>query len=103
MQLDKFGDAPIHIACKYNRLTALKALLSYEECNPNLQNARGDTALHIVCKMTDSKMLYFEALISTKGLNLKIANHEGLVPFEVVDTYGDTLFHTACFEEILQW
>ena len=98
LQLDKYGDAPIHIACKHYQLTVLKALLSYKECDPNQQNARGDTALHIVCKMTDSKMPYFEALISTPGINLKIANHEGLFPFEVVDSNGDTLIHTACSE-----
>ena len=93
-----FLDGPIHIACKHYQMKVLKALLSYKECDPNQQNARGDTALHIVCKMTYSKMPYFEALISTPGINLKIANHEGLVPFEVVDINGDTLIHTACSE-----
>ena len=99
-----FQDGPIHIACKHYSYcmqtlsTDSFALLSYKECDPNQQNARGDTALHIVCKMTDSKMPYFEALISTPGINLKIANHEGLFPFEVVDSNGDTLIHTACSE-----
>ena len=93
---DKYGDAPIHIACKHNRLTVLKALLSHKECDPNQQNAWGDTALHTVCKMAHSKMPYFVALIFTPGINFKIANHEGLVPIEIVDRDGDTLFHTAC-------
>ena len=94
----KYGDAPIHIACKHYQLTVLKALLSHMECDPNQQNAWGDTALHTVCKMAHSKMPYFEALISTPGINFKIANHEGLVPFQIVDSDGDTLFHTACSE-----
>ena len=50
LKSDRHGDAPIHIACKHARLDILKLLLNFTSCDPNQQNAIGDTALHIVCR-----------------------------------------------------
>ena len=47
---DEFKNAPIHIACIHSRLDILKVFLSHESCDPNQQNSKGDTALHIVCR-----------------------------------------------------
>ena len=96
---DRRGDAPIHIACKYSGLDTLKELVTSSSCSPNQQNIEGNTALHIVCGMrTGSELKFLEVLTSTPGINPKLMNHKGIVPFEVVDSYGDTLLHTACAE-----
>ena len=91
------GDAPIHTACMNSRLESLKVLLSCENCDPNQQNSKGDTALHIVCKMRTGKELQFlEVLTSTRGINHTLLNHEGIAPFDVVDSDGNTILHSAC-------
>lgn len=50
LKCNRYGDAPIHIACKHGRIDLLKFILNCTNCDPNQQNARGDTALHIVCR-----------------------------------------------------
>ena len=87
--VDSNGEAPIHIACNGLRLDSLKALLQSRGCDPNQQNADGDTALHIVCKMgenLDSNMRFIQALISTPGIDPEISTHVGLTPVEVAGT-----------------
>ena len=93
------GNAPIHTACMNSRLESLKVLLSCENCDPNQQNIKGDTALHIVCRMrTGSELQFLEVLISTSGINSTIVNNEGIVPFEVVGNDGNTPLHNTCAE-----
>ena len=81
--IDNNGDAPIHVACKTLSLKCLKVLLSGHNCNPNQQNAAGDTALHIVCRIEQKTMDFVQALISTPGIDPEVANHAGLTPVEV--------------------
>ena len=96
---DKFQNAPIHIACVYSRLDILKFILGHTNCDPNQQNAKGDTALHIVCRMrTGSELQFLEVLTSTPGINSTLVNHEGDAPCDVVGIDGNTLLHTACAE-----
>ena len=93
------GNAPIHIACMHCRLKSLKVLLSCESCDPNQQNVRGDTALHIMStKRTSRELQFLEVLTSTPGINPTLVNHEGIAPFDVVDNDGNTLLHIACAE-----
>ena len=93
------GNAPIHTACMNSRLESLKCLLSCESCDLNQQNTRGDTALHIVCRMrTGDELQFLELLTSTPGINLMLVNHEGIAPCDVVDNDGNTLLHFACAE-----
>ena len=92
-------DAPIHTACMNSRLESLKVLLSCESCDPNQQNTRGDTALHIVCRMrTGDELQFFELLTSTPGINPTLMNIEGIAPCDVVGDDGSTLLHIACAE-----
>ena len=98
-QNDNNGNAPIHIACQYSRFTILKAILGHKSCDPNQQNADGDTALHIASRMTlrlETKLQYFQLLLSTPGINLEVINNEHLVPFEANDKDGNTVLHNAC-------
>ena len=61
-------------------------LLSYKQYDVNQQNSKGDTALHIVCRMRTGRGLQFvEVLTSTPELNYTIINHE-----------GDAPIHAAC-------
>ena len=97
LTLNHEGIAPIHTACMNSRLESLKVLLRCENCDPNQQNSKGDTALHIVCRMRSGKVLQFlEVLTSIPGMNLTFVNREGLQPFQVVDDEGNTLLHKAC-------
>ena len=94
---DRHGDAPIHIACKYSRLDILNAILGCTSCNSNQQNAVGDTALHIVCRMrTGNELQIFKMLTSTPGINSTIVNCESIAPCDVVGDDGNTLLHNAC-------
>ena len=85
--VDRVGDAPIHIACNGSRLDCLKAILQSKGCVPNQQNANGDTALHIVCRMGHNDNEYFvHTLLSMPGIDPKITNHAGVTPVEVAGT-----------------
>ena len=68
----RYGDAPIHIACKHARIGVLKLILN---CSPNQQNASGDTALH----HNEKQLLIINTLTSTVG----IVHHEGHTHIEV--------------------
>ena len=100
-QRDKNGNAPIHIACQHSRLGILKTILGYEKCDPNQQNANGDTALHIVSRMTlspETKLQCLKLLFSTPGINPEVLNNQHFTPFEATDKDGNTLLHNACAE-----
>ena len=98
-QSDVYGNAPIHIACQYSRFTILKALLGCKTCDPNQQNADGDTALHIVSRMTlslETKLHYLQLLLSTPGINPEVVNNEHHTPFDVSNKNGNNVLHNAC-------
>ena len=85
--VDKDGNAPIHIACKGLRLDYLKAILQSKGCDSNQQNAVGDTALHIVCRMGNDDNKYFvQTLLSMPGIDPEISNNAGRTPVEVAGT-----------------
>ena len=59
----------LYIACNN---CSLRVLLSCKCCNANQQNADGDTALHIVNRMTLSPKAKFQLLLSTPGIDTNI-------------------------------
>ena len=79
-------------------MNILKILLSFKPCDPNQQNANGDTALHIVSRMTLSFDTKLQLLLSTPGINLEVLNNEHLTPFEAADKDFNTVLHNACAE-----
>ena len=98
---DRHGNAPIHISCQYSRLENLNAVLGSKSCDPNQQNANGDTALHIVSRMTlslETKLQYLQLLLSTPGINPEVLNNKHRAPFDISDKDGNTLLHNACAE-----
>ena len=92
-------NAPIHIACQYSRLETLKVILGCKTCDPNQQNANGDTALHIVSRNTlslETKLQYLQLLLCIPGINPEVLNNEHLKPFEASEKDGNTVLHNAC-------
>ena len=84
LAVDCKGNAPIHVACANVNLECLSLILDHKRCNPNQQNAVGDTPLHIVCSYgwnCDIRM--FRTLLSTPGINIECANHAGQIPAEL--------------------
>uniref|UniRef100_A0ABD2XEW1 Uncharacterized protein n=1 Tax=Trichogramma kaykai TaxID=54128 RepID=A0ABD2XEW1_9HYME len=53
---DKWSDTPLHLALMYRSRDAVGLLLS-RGADPNLANAAGSTALHLVCKRHDRQLL----------------------------------------------
>lgn len=51
----KYGDTPLHTACRYGHAGATRILLS-AKCDPMRVNLNGDTALHIACAMGRRKL-----------------------------------------------
>ena len=85
--VDNEGDAPIHIACNGLKLDCLKAILQSKGCDHNQQNAHGDTALHIVCRMGNDDNKYFvQTLLSMPCIDPEISNKAGRTPVEVAGT-----------------
>ena len=91
-QSDRYENAPIHIACQYSTLDILKVILGHKTCDPNQQNADGDTPLHIMSRMTlsvDTKLQYLQLFLSTPGINLEVLNKDGNTPFHNACTEGE--------------
>ena len=84
LAVDNKGNASIHLACEHSNFECLCLLVGHPMCNPNQQNAVGDTPLHILCSYgqdCDMKMLH--TLLSTPGINPECANHAGQIPAEL--------------------
>ena len=79
----------------------MQMLLDCKKCDPNQQNADGNTALHIVSRMIlsfETKFQYLQLLLSTPGIYPEVLNKGCLAPFDVTDKDGNTLLHNACAE-----
>ena len=87
LSVDCKGNAPIHVTCANMALQCLSLILHHKRCNPNQQNAAGDTPLHILCShgwSCDMRMLH--ALLSTPGINPEVVNHAGQTPAELANS-----------------
>ena len=98
LAVDCEGNAPIHVACANVNLECLSHILDHKRCNPNQQNAVGDTPLHIVCSYgwnCDIRM--FRTLLSTPGINPECANHAGRIPAELAKSNYFVIGETSSF------
>ena len=87
LAVDKKGNAPIHLACTNMNFKCLGLLLGHHACNPNQQNAVGDTPLHILCSYgQDCDMKMLRTLLSTPGINPERVNHAGQIPAELAES-----------------
>ena len=81
-KLYNYTCAPIHLACKYNNIPAIK-LLSKLKCDFSLKDSQGMLPLHIVC----SELRSLECVKL-----LKICSDD----LKAVDKDGNTPLHLAC-------
>ena len=95
-QHNNAGNTPIHIACNFQIFDNLMTLLDCSRCDPNVQNGKGDTALHIVCRMKDSECKFLQVLLSAPGVDTSIKNEASILPLEEVDEDGCPPLHNAC-------
>ena len=94
----------MHVQRK-NKLSILSIVLNCKMCDPNQQNANGDTALHIVSRMTLTCKAKLQLFLSTPGTNPQVLNYKRLTLLNVSDKDDNTLLHNACAEgesEIVQ-
>lgn len=71
----KYGDTPLHTACRYGHAGATRILLS-AACDPLRINLNGDTALHIACAMGRRKLTRI-LLQAESTKSLKLRNSQG--------------------------
>ena len=84
LAVDWKGNAPIHVACAHMALKCLGLLLGHDACNPNQQNAVGDTPLHILCSFGQScDMRMLHTLLCAPGIDPECVNRAGQIPAEL--------------------
>ena len=49
MDRNKYGETPLHFACRNGHLKIIQYLISELHCNPSCVDNDGDTPLHIAC------------------------------------------------------
>ena len=118
MCIDKYGNTPLHMACKHGYLTVVQYLLSLPSVDPTCIDKYGNTPLHVACKHGYFNMVkYLLSLPSVDPMCInKYGNHTPLhmacehgcltvikyllslpsVDPMCVDKYDSTPLHWAC-------
>ena len=92
--LNEYGDCLLHIACQWGDVDIVKYLITDERCNPNLQNTKLDTPLHIACY---DKSLNIIRLLLERKCSINIPNKKGETAQGIpLNEDGDCLLHIAC-------
>ena len=91
--IDSNGDAPIHIVCQDMNLRCLKVLLGSHHCNPNQQNRRGDTALHIAARRMWNSAANIQCIQECDRCDPNITNKQGYTPLHtaIVNSQFDSI------------
>ncbi|CAB0030422.1 unnamed protein product [Trichogramma brassicae] len=84
---DNYGNSPLHFALRYNRTNLIESLMK-NGADPNLANAKGSTALHIVCK-------YYRSHVLAEMLFKNCNDRYQPVRVNAQDNYGNTPLHSA--------
>lgn len=79
--LNTKNQTALHFACLYDRPQYIRPLLSLG-CNPNVQDRKGDTALHIAVRERHTRCLECFTK-SQKELKLNIRNDDGFTPLHL--------------------
>lgn len=74
---DNHGQAVLHKAMLLNRHDFVEFLLKLSDINVDIQDADGNTPLHLVKNLVMCKMLV------NRGANMKITNHQHKLPIEL--------------------
>ena len=83
--VDNYGNTALHYATVAGRADVVALLLNDFNCNPNLQNADGDTCLHIACRQ-ESHLEVVKVLAAHHSTNRALRNKSGHTPLEIADT-----------------
>ena len=74
-------NTPLDIACNYGQDDTIVQLCSYKECNPNVQNKKGDTPLHNAVRHGQVDTIC--KLLSCKECDPNTQNKEGDTPLHI--------------------
>ena len=75
--LDHHGNTPLHIACLAVDLNFVRTITSFTNCDFNIQNKHGNTALSIACRYNLDLVKF---LIEIKHCKVLIRNKDGELP-----------------------
>ena len=92
LAINSKGDAPIH---KTFDIDCLNLLIGSKHCDPNQQNANGDTALHIACMAANKGSEYaykaVRTLLCAQNIDPECVNHNSETPIEVAGTHYEII------------
>ena len=75
---NKDGDTPLHIACKYHNIKAIKHLLQDYAVDPNIKDKNGDTPVHWAIQVNNKKCL--QLLLSNTNTDPNIKDNDNNTP-----------------------
>ena len=91
--VDEYGNTPLHLACKENKIKVVQYLVLERNCRQDIQNDRGELPLYIACSQPSTKRdrwlqpltepLELVSLVSDCDINIQTKS-------------GDTPVHVAC-------
>ena len=76
---------PLMVACKNGHAEVVRALLSKKDINVNLQNTKGQTAMHLACKNRDAVILV-RLIMAGVDADIDLSEEES-------DNYFDAIFN----------
>ena len=92
LAINNKGDAPIH---KTFDIDCLNLLIGRKNCDPNQQNANGDTALHNACGAANKGSEYaykaVRTLLCAQNIDPECVNHNGETPIVVAGTHYEII------------
>ena len=92
--LNEGGDCLLHIVCQWGDVGIFSYLITQQEGDLNIQDASGNTPLHIACY---KKSLGIVRLLLDRRCITNISNNVGETAQEIqLNNVGDYLLHTAC-------
>ena len=80
LSTDKRGNTALHYSAIAGHADAVELFTSEFNCDPNLQNADGDSPLHIACR--ESHLEVVRVLATHRNINRALKNEVGLTPRE---------------------
>ena len=83
---DRYGNTPLHLACKAGSDKVAKYLACHDLCKSNNTNKNGNTPLHVACMSMNSPIV--NVLMSSKTANPNIANQKGNTPLNMACEFG---------------
>ena len=79
---DKYGNTPLHMACRYEKADIVRLLTLEKCCSQGIQNSEGELPLHIACSRSSCEIV---KLVS--DCNVSIVNKDGDTPLHIACKY----------------